>query len=135
VIADTNIVIHLIDDFLNPDSQSELQRYAAEQRLIVNEIIYAEISGQYESAEAVTDLLEALRMRTVRLTLDECFRAGVAFRDYRRNGGPRTTILPDFLIGAQASVRGWSILTRDTKRFSTYFPEVELINPMQAQND
>jgi predicted nucleic acid-binding protein len=135
VIADTNIVIHLIDDFLKPDSQSELQRYAAEQRLIVNEIIYAEISGQYESAEAVTDLLEALRMRTVRLTLDECFRAGVAFRDYRRNGGPRTTILPDFLIGAQASVRGWSILTRDTKRFSTYFPEVELINPMQAQND
>jgi predicted nucleic acid-binding protein len=135
VIADTNIVIHLIDDFLKSDSQSELQRYAAEQRLIVNEIIYAEISGQYESAEAVTDLLEALRMRTVRLTLDECFRAGVAFRDYRRNGGPRTTILPDFLIGAQASVRGWSILTRDTKRFSTYFPEVELINPMQAQND
>jgi predicted nucleic acid-binding protein len=135
VIADTNIVIHLIDELLKPYGQSELQRYAAEQRLIVNEIIYAEISGQYESAEAVTDLLEALRMRTVRLTLDECFRAGVAFRDYRRNGGPRTTILPDFLIGAQASVRGWSILTRDTKRFSTYFPEVELINPMQELND
>ena len=135
MIADTNIVIHLIDDFLKPNSRSELQRYAADHRLIVNEIIYAEISGQYESAEAVTDLLEALRMRTVRLTLNECFRAGVAFRNYRRNGGPRTTILPDFLIGAQASVRGWSILTRDTKRFSTYFPEVELINPMQAEND
>ena len=135
MIADTNIVIHLIDEFLTPDSQSPLQGYAAERELVVNEIIFAEISGQYESMDAVVDLLHALRMRTVRLTLDECFRAGMAFREYRRKGGPRTTILPDFLIGAQASVRNWPILTRDTKRFSTYFPEVELINPMQAPND
>jgi predicted nucleic acid-binding protein len=133
VIADTNIVIHLIDELLDPNRQPELQGYAVTQRLIVNEIIFAEISGQYESFEAVTDLLESLRMRIVRLTLDECFRAGVAFRDYRRNGGPRATILPDFLIGAQASVRGWPILTRDTKRFATYFPEVELIDPYKAR--
>jgi predicted nucleic acid-binding protein len=65
----------------------------------------------------------------------DAYRASIAFRAYRQKGGPRTTILPDFLIGAQASVRGWPILTRDPKRFESYFPEVEIVDPLKAQND
>ena len=137
MIVDTNVLLHLIDD-RQPDSQRVLASFlkiSDSHDLVANEIIFAEVSPNFLSASAVRDQFEALGIAIKRLDLDECFRAGEAFRSYRRNGGPRTTILADFLIGAQASVRGWPILTRDTKRFSTYFPEVELIDPMQAEHD
>ena len=137
MIVDTNVFLHLIDD-RQPDSQLVLASFlkiSDSHDLVANEIIFAEVSPNFASAIAVRDQFEALGIAIKRLDLDECFRAGEAFRSYRRNGGPRTTILADFLIGAQASVRGWPILTRDTKRFSTYFPEVELIDPMQAEHD
>ena len=137
MIVDTNVLLHLIVD-RQPDSQLVLASFlkiSDSHDLVANEIIFAEVSPNFASAIAVRDQFEALGIAIKRLDLDECFRAGEAFRSYRRNGGPRTTILADFLIGAQASVRGWPILTRDTKRFSTYFPEVELIDPMQAEHD
>ena len=137
MIVDTNVLLHLIYD-RHPDSQLVLAsflKFSDSHDLVANEIIFAEVSPNFASAIAVRDQFEALGIAIKRLDLDECFRAGEAFRSYRRNGGPRTTILADFLIGAQASVRGWPILTRDTKRFSTYFPEVELIDPMQAEHD
>ena len=137
MIVDTNVLLHLIDD-RQPDSQlvvASFLKISDSHDLVANEIIFAEVSPNFVSTNAVRDQFEALSIAIKRLDLDECFRAGEAFRSYRRNGGPRTTILADFLIGAQASVRGWPILTRDTKRFSTYFPEVELIDPMQAEHD
>ena len=137
MIVDTNVLLHLIDD-RKPDSQTVLASFlkiSDSHDLVANEIIFAEVSPNFVSANAVRDQFEALGIAIKRLDLDECFRAGEAFRSYRRNGGPRTTILADFLIGAQASVRGWPILTRDTKRFSTYCPEVELIDPIQAEHD
>lgn len=66
-----------------------------------------------------------------RLTLAECHRAGVAFAEYRRRDGKRTTILPDFLIGAQAELRGWPLVTRDRKGFASYFPDLEIIDPTE----
>ena len=137
MIVDTNVLLHLIDD-RQPDSQRVLTSFlkiSAIHDLVANEIIFAEVSPNFVSTNAVRDQFEALGISIKRLDLDEFFRAGEAFRNYRRNGGPRTTILADFLIGAQASVRGWPIFTRDSKRFSTYFPEVELIDPMQVQHD
>lgn len=135
MIADTNIVLHLIEEFAEPGGPSVLRDYAVRNSLIVNEIIFAELSAQYQSIDAVTDMLAALGIRTVRLTLDECFRAGTAFREYRRRGGARTTVMPDFLIGAQAAEKGWPLLTRDRKGFASYFPEIEIVDPYKADND
>jgi hypothetical protein len=67
----------------------------------------------------------------VELTHEDAFRAGIAFQEYRRKGGPRQSILPDFLIGGQAANRGWPILTRDSKRFASYFPELTIIDPLE----
>ena len=58
------------------------------------------------------------------------FLAGEIFRRYRRAGGVRTGVLADFFIGAHAQVIGSPILTRDVRRYRTYFPEVELITPV-----
>lgn len=135
MIVDSDVFL----DVFNPeDEQSErvaaaFRRLGARASLHLNLIIFAEISPAFASHEVVQQLVAGLGVKVIDLTTEEAFRAGVAFRSYRRNGGPRTTILPDFLIGAQAAIRGWSILTRDPKRFSSYFPEVELIDPLTAE--
>jgi predicted nucleic acid-binding protein len=129
LILDSNVVIDVIEaaDTTLIERLAELRRA---QGFHVNEIIFAEVASGFSSVDQVERLFAELEAMILPLSLAECFRAGQAFRAYRRNGGPRTTILPDFLIGAQAAVRGWPILTRDPKRFTSYFPEVEVIDPM-----
>lgn len=134
MIVDTNVVLHLLDD-AHPDSEQIVAAFIAvceTHDAVTNEIVFAETSPSFASVEAVHAQFKALGIAIERLTFAECYRAGAAFREYRRNGGPRTTILPDFLIGAQAAVRGWPILTRDSKRFARYFPEVEIIDPLAS---
>jgi predicted nucleic acid-binding protein len=60
---------------------------------------------------------------------DAAFAAGLAFLDYRRRGGMRTSPLPDFFIGAHAAVRGYRLLTRDRGYYASYFPTLHLISP------
>lgn len=137
MIVDSNVFI----DILNPeDSQSErvsaaYLQLAAERTPVFNHVIFAEISSSFSAVEKLESALRALGAGLTEFSNEDAFRAGRAFISYRRNGGPRRTILPDFLIGAQAAVRGWPILTRDTKRFASYFPEVELIDPLASDND
>lgn len=129
MIFDSNVVIDLVEGAGSDAFLEAIGRLGGRSDIFVNEIIFAEISGNYPTAQDVEDLLEGFGLHTVRLSFADCHRAGTAFRHYRRNGGLRTSILPDFLIGAQAANRGWPIVTRDRKGFATYFPEVELIDP------
>lgn len=137
MIVDSNVLL----DIFHPESaQSEavavaFYRLSAARDAHINHVIFAEISADFRSSADVEAVVSGMIIEITALSLEDAFRAGAAFREYRRNGGPRTTILPDFLIGAQAAVRGWPILTRDPKRFASYFPEVELIDPLQVPND
>jgi predicted nucleic acid-binding protein len=102
---------------------------AAEGALVINPVIYAEFSVRYGSPEEVEYLLPEDDFRRENLPWTAAFAAGAAFRKYRQTGGGRERVLPDFLIGAHAVVRGYSILTRDPKGYRSYFPTVELITP------
>ncbi len=133
MIVDTNVLLTILEAEDEMDAtHAALAKLASIHPLYVNEIIFAEISGRYPSPAAVSVDLTAFGLELVRLSLDDCHRAGSAFRQYRQAGGTRMAILPDFLIGAQAATRGWPILTRDRKGFARYFPEVELIDPTKA---
>ncbi len=137
MIVDSNI---FLDIFFPETEQSRkvrdaLQALSLDVQPCINPIIFAEISPGFEVCGQLESVLDGFNVKFVGLNAADAFRAGQAFRTYRRNGGPRTSLIPDFLIGAQAAVRGWPILTRDPKRFSSYFPEVELIDPMQVSND
>jgi len=129
VILDTNVVIDLIDGSGSTQFFETVAQLLAERDACVNEVIFAEVSGRYPSADAALAHLRQLDLPLRRLTPEHCYRAGLAFTRYRREGRERTTILPDFLIGAHAAVQGWPIVTRDRKGFARYFPEVELIDP------
>jgi predicted nucleic acid-binding protein len=135
MIIDSNIVIDLLqadDDQFAKASLECFAYHSARSRTYVNHVIIAETASRTDDRAGYERWLVDQRIRILPFDTGDAFRAGAAFLAYRHNGGPRTSILPDFLIGAQAAVRGWPILTRDPKRFASYFPEVELIDPLEA---
>lgn len=130
MILDSNIVIELLES----DEESKLYSALAALKLVhrayANEIIFAEVASGFADFGQVEGLFDAIGVSVAKLSLLDCFKAGRAFAEYRRRGGVRTSILPDFLIGAQAENRGWPLVTRDRKGFASYFPEVQLIDPL-----
>jgi predicted nucleic acid-binding protein len=110
-------------------SEAAIDRAANEAVLVINPIIYAEVSIGYAHVEQVEAVLPTQRFRRETLPYEAAFLAGKSFLAYRRRGGSRTSPLPDFYIGAHAAVRGYRLLTRDAARYRTYFPTVELIAP------
>ena len=96
---------------------------------VINQVIYAEACGSFDSPEEVDRAVRPDELRRVDLPWQAAFPASRAFRVYRRRGGTKTSPLPDFYIGAHAQVGGLKLLTRDVSRFRTYFPDVELICP------
>jgi predicted nucleic acid-binding protein len=135
VIVDTNIIIGFIDGTATDEANQQFTALQARNQIHVNEIIFAELSGRFPSANDLESLLRDMELKIIRMTLTACHRAGQAFNKYRRAGGERTSILPDFLIGAHAAENGWPILTRDRKGFASYFPEVKMIDPYKVQHD
>lgn len=130
-MVDTNVLVDLLDN--DPRwadwSERQLQLQSRVHELVVNPVIYAELSSKFESHQTLDSHLEAMDLRFRDMTRSALFLAGVAHRHYRDAGGPRETILADFLIGAHAMVLGCGILTRDTRRYRRYFPLVELVAP------
>lgn len=99
-----------------------------------NHIVVAELAARAVSVEELQRMLDILQIPVEPLTDDVAFRAGQAFKAWIRNGGRRGTLLPDFVIGAHAAARNARVLTRDPRRFRSYFPELDLILP-EPSND
>ncbi|OPG11979.1 DNA-binding protein [Microbispora sp. GKU 823] len=106
-----------------------LARALDEGRLVVNPVVYSEVSVGYESIESLNEALPPEDYEREDVPFEAAFLAGKAFLAYRRRGGEKRSPLPDFFIGAHAAVRKYRLLTRDTARYRTYFPTVELIAP------
>jgi len=131
ILVDSNVVLDLTqkDPRWGDWSKAAIQRFAGEAILVINPIIFAEVSIGYRKAQDVEAALPLDLYRREPLPYDAAFLAGRAFLAYRGSGGVRTSPMPDFYIGAHAAVRGYRLLTRDAGRFRTYFPSVELIAP------
>jgi predicted nucleic acid-binding protein len=131
VLVDSNVILDIAyeDSRWREWSEAAIEQAAGETALVINPIIYAEVSIGYAHAEHVEAVLPADRFRREALPYEAAFAAGKAFLAYRRRGGTRTSPLPDFYIGAHAAVRQYRLLTRDAARYRTYFPTVELIAP------
>jgi len=117
------------DPVWRPWSATALAEAADEGPLVVNPIIYAEVSVGFESVEVLDAVLPPADYAREELPYSAGFLAGKAFLRYRKSGGVKASPLPDFYIGAHAAVAGHRLLTRDKARYATYFPTVELIVP------
>lgn len=133
-LIDTNVLLDLAtDDPAFVDwSLAQLEAAALRGPLLINDVIYAELSVRYERIEDLDTFVGRASLRREAIPTASLFLAGKAFRSYRKAGGARTGVLPDFFIGAHAAVRGHALLTRDRGRFATYFPTVALIEPKQG---
>jgi predicted nucleic acid-binding protein len=103
-------------------------------RVVINPLIYAEVSVGYETVEELDELLPAGDYVREPLPYVAGFAAGKAFLRYRRGGGDKRSPMPGFYIGAHAAVAGYRLLTRDVRRYRTYFPTVDIIAPAPADD-
>jgi predicted nucleic acid-binding protein len=131
VLVDSNVLLDIAtnDPTWSVWSSAALEAAADEATLLVNPLIYAELSMGFRRIEDVEAALPSDLFRREPLPYEAAFLAGKAFLEYRRRGGVRRAPLPDFYIGAHAAIRGFRLLTRDDKRYRTYFPNVTLISP------
>jgi hypothetical protein len=131
ILVDTNVLV----DVLNSDPQwaarslNALDETAKQDDVVINEVVYAELAAGYAHAEEFEAALGIVRLPLVRMPREALFLAGQAFRQYRRSGGTKLNVLPDFFIGAHAAIEGATVLTRDPKRIRSYFPTVALVSP------
>lgn len=132
-LVDTNVLLDLVtDDHVWADwSIAQLEAASLKGPLLINDIIYAELSVRYERIEDLDAFINEAQLVIMALPRPALFLAGKVFAHYRRAGGSRTGVLPDFLIGAQAAVQRIPVLTRDVGRYRRYFPTVELITPIR----
>jgi hypothetical protein len=130
-LVDTNVLVDVAvrDQQWIAWSRSAMTRAQKAGPLVINPVIFAEFSVRYDSLAVVDNLLPEDHFRREALPWAAAFAAGVAFRHYRRAGGIRERVLPDFLIGAHAMIRDHAILTRDPNGYRSYFPTVSLITP------
>jgi predicted nucleic acid-binding protein len=129
--VDTNVILDVVqDDVVWAEwSQGQLDAWAARDELGINAVIYAELSIAYVRIEELEDTVDTAGLRFLEIPREALFLAGKAFLAYRKQGGTRAGVLPDFFIGAHAAVVGLPLLTRETARYRTYFPGVALITP------
>lgn len=131
VLVDTNVLLDVAtnDPHWADWSGRALSEIAEHTTLIINPIIYAEVSIGYTTIEALDAALPATLYQREPLPWEAGFLAGKSFLLYRRRGGSRISPLPDFYIGAHAAIGRLALLTRDAARYRNYFPKVEILAP------
>ena len=131
VLIDANVLL----DVMTEDarwlawSAEAIARAADRYRLVINPIIFAEISIRYSRIEELDAALPKTMFDREAIPYEAAFLAGKSFLAYRRRGGAKRSPLPDFFIGAHAAVAGYRLMTRDAARYLTYFPKLPLIAP------
>ena len=130
-LVDSNVLIDVLSRNATwlAWSAAMLSRCAEDGPLLLNAVVYAEIAAGLDSQETLDAFIADTDLTMDHIPRSALFLAGQAFRRYRRAGGLRTSVLPDFFIGAHAQVASVPILTRDPRRYRAYFPDVEVIAP------
>lgn len=130
-LVDSNVILDVVTEDADwvDWSASMLAQAAQAGRLVINPLIYAEVSCGFDRIEALEAALPAEYFVREALPWAAAFLAGKVFLKNRRSGGVRQAPLPDFYIGSHAAIAGYTLLTRDARRFSAYFPKLRILAP------
>jgi predicted nucleic acid-binding protein len=130
-LVDTNVILDLVTNDPNWSGWSiaQLEEASLKGPLCINDVVYAELSVRYDRIEDLEAMLDDAAIEVARTPREALFLAGKVFMQYRKSGGARAGVLPDFFIGAHAAVSELPLLTRDSVRYRTYFPSMTLIAP------
>lgn len=130
-IPDSNIILDLINVVPRWSEWSGrwFQACGETDAMVINQIILAEAAARIEKFSDVAPMLSGIGLIYEGLPMEAAHLAGKTHYEYRKRGGSRERILPDFLIGAHAATKRYRILTRDQARYRSYFPDLEVISP------
>ena len=131
ILVDSNIILDVFLDDPNwaEWSESKLEEFSSMTNLFINPIVYSEVSIGFKRIEDLEAALNRGGFQMIEIPKEALFLAGKAFLTYRKNKDTRRSPLPDFFIGAQATILGMDLITRDESRYRTYFPTVKLVSP------
>ena len=131
VLVDSNVIldIFLDDPHWTDWVESVLEKYSRDATLLINAIIYSEISIGFERIEELESSVARAGFQLIEIPKEALFLAGKVFLKYKSRSGIKRTTLPDFFIGAHAAVLGVELIFKDIKRYRSYFPTVQLIAP------
>ena len=131
LLVDTNVILDVVEN--DPEwaawSQSQLDAASLKFLLVINPVIYAELSIAYQRIEELEAMIKSAELRLESIPREALFLAGRVYLKYRQQRGTKSGVQPDFFIGAHASVAGIPLLTRDVTRYRAYFPSLKLISP------
>jgi predicted nucleic acid-binding protein len=131
VIVDSNVILDIFTEdrrWLSWSSNA-LERIANESRIVINPVIYGEVSIRFERIEELDEALPSAIFEREDVPYEAASLAGKAYLAFRRQAGTKSSLLPDFYVGAHAAIRSYRVLTRDVARYRTYFPKLVLIAP------
>lgn len=130
-LVDTNVLLDLVtgDPVWATWSMAQLEAAALQGPLAVNDVVYAELSVRYRDIADLDAMISLAELAHLPMPKEALFLAGKTFQAYRKAGGSRTGVLPDFFIGAHAAVAGLILITRDAGRYRTCFPSLALLTP------
>ena len=131
ILIDSNVIIDLLDKSAEFAIWSfrQMDRLSNSGSLVINQIAYAETASYFSDVADFDRVMAGLSVTRDDLPWEAAGMAGTAHRKYRKSGGLRDRVLPDFLIGSHALLRGYRLLTRDGRRYRTYFPKLDIIAP------
>ena len=131
VFVDSCVLLDLFTDDPNWADWSEnvLERYSKTNTLYINSIVYTEVSIGFDKIEEVEAAISELGIKVLEMPREALFLTGKVFLQYRRNKGKKKSPLPDFFIGAHATVSQFELITRDSAKYNTYYPQLKLIKP------
>ncbi len=129
--VDTSV---LIDVFLNDRefgmaSAESLRRCIKEGRLVICEVVLAELAAVFPSTRAFEDAIGKLPLDFLPSERACSVLAGEMWRQYRKHGGTRTRVISDFLVAAHAQKQCDRLLTRDRGFYRKYFTKLRLLDP------
>ena len=131
ILVDSNVILDVFTE--DPKwydwSAGKLSESAEDAALAINPIIYSEVSLRFETIEELDDALPVEFFERLSLPWEAAFLAAKCYLKYRSRRGAKRSPLPDFYIGAHAAVLDMTLLTRDPKRYRTYYPTVRLLSP------
>jgi len=128
-LIDSNVLIDILggDPVWSGRSVRALAECARRGPIAINDIVYAELAAGFANQADLDREIAGMRLTLTPFVKAALFMAGQAFRRHRAGGGSRSNVMADFFMGAQASIEGWPLLTRDASRYRSYFPSVVLV--------